>query len=172
MARPFSGQEHLESARQQRDRALSADQLRQALAVLLPLELGLTLEQVAHVLGRSKGATCTMRTRFMARQQDPSRAPRSKNQLRNRAHASLAQEAQWLDELLAEAAEGGVVVVPALKPRLEQKLGKSVSLTTLYNMLHRHGWRKLAPDTAHPQGNPQAREDWKKNSPAIWRKSN
>lgn len=74
----------------------------------------------------------------------------------------MEQETALLDEMLAEAALGGVVVVPPLKPLLEQKLGKSLSLTTIYSMLHRHGWRTLAPDTAHPQGNPQAREDWEK----------
>jgi Winged helix-turn helix len=64
--------------------------------------------------------------------------------------------------MLSDAAQGGVVVVPPLKALLEKKLGKSLSLTTLYNMLHRHGWHKPAPDTAHPKGDPQAREDWKK----------
>ncbi|SDY85776.1 hypothetical protein [Nitrosomonas sp. Nm58] len=29
-------------------------------------------------------------------------------------------------------------------------------------MLARHGWRKLAPDTAHPQGDAALREDRKK----------
>lgn len=74
----------------------------------------------------------------------------------------MEQETALLDEMLAEAALGGVVVVPPLKLLLEQKLGNSLSLTAIYSMLHRHGWRKLAPDTAHPQGNPQAREDWEK----------
>ena len=170
MARPFGGQMFIEEARKQRDQAKSADQLRQALAVLLPLELGVSLEQVALVLGRSKGATCTMRTRFIAQQKDPSSAPRSKRQLRNRAIVSLEQEAKLLDEVLIGAQDGGVVVVPPIKPLLEEKLGTSLSLTTVYNMLHRHGWRKLSPDTQHPKGDPQAREDWKKNSPIRWRK--
>ena len=56
MVRPFSGQEYIEAAREQREQARSVDELRQALAVLLPLELGVNLEQVALVLGRSKGA--------------------------------------------------------------------------------------------------------------------
>jgi transposase len=170
MVRPFSGQEYIEATREQREQARSVDELRQALAVLLPLELGVNLEQVALVLRRSKGATCTMRTRFMARHKDPGSAPRSKRQLRTRAKAIWQQEAQLLDKVLSEAAQGAVVVVPPLKTLLEEKLGKSLSLTTLYNMLHRHGWRKPAPDTAHPQGDPQAREDWKKNSPTTWHK--
>ncbi len=166
MARTFSGQAHVEAARKLRDEARSVDQFRQALAVLLPLECGLSLEQVAKVLGRSKGAACALRTRFIAEQEGGEDAPlRGKQHLRNRAKSSLEEEARVLDEVLAQSAHGGVVVVPPLKPLLEQKLGKSLCLTTVYNMLHRHGWRKLSPDTQHPKGNPAVREEWKKNSP-------
>ncbi|WP_173055684.1 winged helix-turn-helix domain-containing protein [Candidatus Nitrotoga sp. AM1P] len=31
--------------------------------------------------------------------------------------------------------------------------------------MHRHNWRKLAPDKRHPQGNPVAQADWKKTPP-------
>ena len=170
MSSPFSGTAYLEAARTQRDEAKSVAEFRQALAVLLPLELGISLEQAAQVLGRSKSATCTLRTRFVSTQINPASAPRSKHTLRNRAKASLSQEAQALDEVLAEAAQGGVVTIPMLKPLLEKKLGHTLGLTTVYRMLHRHGWRKLAPDTAHPKGDAQAREAWKKNSAPMWRK--
>ncbi|MBA3756072.1 MAG: winged helix-turn-helix domain-containing protein [Nitrosomonas sp.] len=75
----------------------------------------------------------------------------SKCELRNRSKASLEQEARILEEVLSEAATGGVVIVPPLKPAVEARLGKSLALSTLYQMLARHGWRKLAPDKSHPQ---------------------
>jgi len=43
MARPLTGQSSIEAARQARDEARTADELRIALAVLLPLEAGLNL---------------------------------------------------------------------------------------------------------------------------------
>jgi len=46
-----------------------------------------------------------------------------------------------LDEVLSEAATGGVVIVPPLKPKVEAKLDKSLALSTLYAMLARHGWQ-------------------------------
>lgn len=85
--------------------------------------------------------------------------PRPKRALRNRAHATLEREAQILDEVLAGAMRGGVVVVPPLKEKVEERLGKLVALSTIYRMLARNSWRKLAPDTAHPQGDASARED-------------
>jgi len=171
MARRPGGSEHIEAARQLLRTAKTAEELRLAQAVLLPLELGLSMEQTASAIGRSVGATCTMRTRFAAVREGRRPAPHSKHDLRNRATASLRQEARVLDEVLAGAAEGQVLVVPQLKPLIEQRLGKTLALSSVYRMLARHGWRKLAPDTKHPDGDPQAREQWKKNSPARWTKS-
>jgi hypothetical protein len=90
--------------------------------------------------------------------------------LRNRANATLEREAQILDEVLENAMRGGVVVVPPLQGEIEKRLGKPVALSTIYRMLARNGWRKLAPDTTHPQGDASVREDWKKNSRGSWAK--
>jgi hypothetical protein len=79
MARPFTGQGSLEAARKGRDEACTAAELRIALAVLLPLEAGLTLAQTALVLGRPRHTTCALRTDFCARASGQ-RAPRRKNQ--------------------------------------------------------------------------------------------
>lgn len=170
MARKASGQEQLEAAKALLKKAKTAEELRAAQAVVLPLELGLTLEQTAVAIGRSTGATCAMRTRFARELAGEQKPARSKRELRNRAKASLEQEAQILDEVLDQAATGGVVIVPPLKPAVEAKLGKKMALSTLYQMLARHGWRKVAPDKSHPQADPAAQEAWKKNFPSAWQR--
>lgn len=166
MARTASGTEHVEAAYALLHGAKTADELRLAQAVLLPLEWGLSIEQTAQIIGRSPGTTCTMRTRFAKVASGHAEAPRSKRDLRNRAHAELTREAEILDEVLAQATAGGVVTIPHIKPAIEQRLGKSIALSTVYRMLARHGWRKLAPDTQHPQGDPIRRQEWKKNCPS------
>ena len=171
MARTAGGSEHVEAARQLLKNAHTADELRLAQSVLLPLELGLSLEQTALAIGCSTGATCTMRTRFAKVASGQVSTPRSKRQLRNRANTDLERERQILDEVFPDAATGGVVIIARIKPAIEAKLGKTLALSSVYRMLARHGWRKLAPDTQHPQGDPQAREDWKKNSATRWVKS-
>ncbi len=98
------------------------------------------------------------------------KATRSKRELRNRAHASLEREAQILEEVLNQAATGRVVIVPPLKPAIEAKLGKTLALSTLYQMLSRHGWRKLAPDKSHSQADPAGQDERKKNSPRGWQR--
>jgi transposase len=165
MARPASGIDQIETARSSLKNAKTADRLRAAQAVLLPLELGLTLEQTAQAIGRSVGATCRMRTSFCAIASGKRAPAQAKTALRNRAKATLEQEAAALDKVLHDAHLGGVIIIPRLKPLIEKELGKTMALSGLYRMLHRHNWRKLAPDTQHPKGDPQARDAWKKNSP-------
>ena len=67
MARPASGEEHLELARNAVRIAKTADELRSTQALLLPLESGLSLEQTASAIGRSKGKTCTLSTNYCKR---------------------------------------------------------------------------------------------------------
>ena len=66
MMQPASGEDLIEAARISLKQATRADQLRAAQSVLLPLELGLTLVQMAQAIGRSVGATCRMRTTYCA----------------------------------------------------------------------------------------------------------
>jgi hypothetical protein len=170
MARLASGTDQIDAARASLKSAVTADQLRAAQSVLLPLELGLSLAQTAQAIGRSVGATCKMRTTFCAVAAGKQAAAKSKTTLRNRAKATLQEEAAALDKVLHDAHLGGVVIIPRIKPLIEKALGKKMALSGLYRMLHRHDWRKLAPDTQHPKGDPQARQVWKKNSPSSSKK--
>ena len=54
--------------------------------------------------------------------------------------------------------------VAQIKAALDKRLGRKVALASAYNLLHRHNWRKLAPDKRHPQSDPVAQQEWKKNS--------
>lgn len=112
MARKASGANQLEEAKALLKKAKTAEELRAAQAIALPLMLGLSLEQTAMAIGRSVGATCTMRTRRVRELGGERPATRSKREMRNRAKASLEREAQILDEVLSEAKTGGVVIAP------------------------------------------------------------
>ena len=171
MARTAKGEEQREWARGLLASAKTAEDLRQAQAILLPLELGLSLEQTAQAIGRSVSATCKLRNRRRREAAGELMPKKSKRELRNRAAANLERESAILDVVLAGSEQGGVIVIPVLKPVFEKALGKPIALSTLYRILARHGFRKLAPDTAHPKGDPLKREEWKKNSPASWRRS-
>jgi hypothetical protein len=83
---------------------------------------------------------------------------------RRRQHFTVEQEAELLKPFLQKASEGGILVVSQIKPHLEAALGRPMALSTVYALLHRHNWRKLAPDKQHPKSDVEAQETFKKNS--------
>ena len=164
MARPARGAEVLDMAQEMILRAQTIDELRQAQAVVLPLAYGLSLEQTARVIGQSVGWTCRLRNRFLAGE-TVGDGQRERPGGRRRQNLSIEREAEVLTPFLDRARDGGILVVPQIKAELEAALGRRMALSSVYNLLHRHGWRKLAPDKRHPQSDPIAQEAWKKNSP-------
>ena len=161
MARLARGNAFLESAIKGIANATTVEQLRQAQAVVLPLSYGMSLEETGKVIGASKGWVCKQRNRFMqgrfARGAGlPARGGR------RRQHFTPEQEAGLLKPFLRQASVGGILVVGQIKSQLEASLGRSMALSTVYALLHRHNWRKLAPDKQHPKSDPAAQEDFKK----------
>jgi len=143
-------------------------ELRQALAVLLPAELGSTLEQTARLLGVGRATVPRLQAGFRRRGQPPS-ALAGRWGGRRHALLSLAQEQEFLRPWAEQAKSGGVLVLSPIRAALAQRLGRPVAASVVYRFLARHGWRKVAPDTRHPKSDPQVQEDWKKNSPKRWR---
>jgi transposase len=170
MARPFKGVEVLDSALSLLSKASSVEQMRQLQAVVFPLRYGLSLAQTAEALGVSQGWASHLRNAFLAgRMIDETTAAARGG--RRRQSFTPEREAELLEPFIEKAASGGILVVGQLKPILEKARGKPLALATVYNLLHRHGWRKLAPDKRHPQSDPVAQEAFKKNSPRRSAKS-
>jgi transposase len=170
MARTASGREFLAQAKESLTKAKTISELRQAQAVIFPLEWGISMEQTAAMLGISEGWACQLRRRFISQggccdQTSPGRGGRRRENL------SREEEAAFLAPLLERAETGGILVVSEIKQALDQRLGRTTALASTYNLLHRHGWRKLVPDKRHPQSDPERQEAWKKNSPRFSPKS-
>ena len=164
MARLAGGSEYLDAAITQAANAKTIGELRMAQALLLPLKFGLSLDDAGVVLGVSKSWALRLRKRF-GRIQSFDAQPRTRKGLRNRARMTFEAEAALLAPHIEQAKQGGVIIVPPLKIQIEAALGRPMARSTVDAMLHRHGWRKLAPDKRHPQSDPVAQEEWKKNSP-------
>ena len=161
MARAARGAEVVELAQEMILRAKTIDELRQAQAVVLPLAYGLSLEQTARVIGQSKGWICRLRNRFLAGE-TVGDGQRQRPGGRRRENLSVEREAEVLAPFLERASLGGILVVPQIKAELEVALGRPMARSSVYNLLHRHGWRKLAPDKRRPQSDPVAQEAFKK----------
>ena len=171
MARPATGHEFIEAAKEQIASAKTVDALRAAQALLLPLEFGLSLEQTATATGLSKSWAGKLRTRFQRIATGTEQAKTQKG-LRNHARMTLDEEAKFLAPFIDKAQHAGILIVPPLQADLERHLGRSVAPSTVYRLLQRHGWRKLAPDKQHPQSDPVAQDLFKKNSPKQSKRRN
>ena len=169
MSRPAKGQDVLEQAKKAIGSAKTAEELRAAQAVVLPLQFGLTIARTAEAMGISVGWASTLRNRF-ARVARGEEAPQQKRGGRRRQNLTADEEAQFLAPFLDTAKNGGVLVVSSIHRALEERLARKVALSSVYNLLHRHGWRKLAPDKRHPQADVEAQDAWKKNSPKRLRR--
>ncbi len=94
--------------------ARTEEELRQAQAVILPLEFGFSLEQVAMVTGISKGWVCQLRNRFirLAGAPDP-----EKRKPGGRRHENMSKEEEtaFLAPFFERAARGGILVVREIK---------------------------------------------------------
>ena len=161
MARKPRGIELLDTARALLSKSQDADEVRTLQAVVFPLEFGMSIQATARAVGRSVRWTTKARNRFISAGGLPAEA---RPAMRCRALMTEAEEAAFLEPFLEAALRGGVLVVGSIRAALEAKLGRPVAKATTYNILHRHDWRKLAPDRRHVSADPAAQEEWKKNS--------
>lgn len=136
----------------------------------MPLQYDLSLAQTAQAIGISPGWVCRLRNQFIRGEIVDDGGKPARGGRRNE-NFTYEQEAELLKPFLEEASTGGILVVGEIKPKLEAALGREMGLSTLYKLLHRHNWRKLAPDKQHPKSDPIAQEEFKKNYPKRSRKS-
>ncbi len=76
------------------------------------------------------------------------------------------EEAAFLAPFFEKAEVGGTPVVGEIKQAPDVRLGRKVAPAPAYNLLHRHGWRKLAPDKRHPKTGVAA-QDGRKKLPGL-----
>ena len=137
---PTSGNDEvLRYAREAITSAQTIEQLRQAQAVVLPLNHGLSLTDTARIIGVSPGWACQLRRRFMHGQMAGAPGGPHCRRVQAPEHAP-ARGTKVFSAFFASTAEGGLLVIGQIKAALDQCLGRTVALVSVYKLLHRHGW--------------------------------
>jgi transposase len=162
MSKASSNKEQLRYARRLLMQATSVEELRQAQSVVLPLEFGLTLEQTARAIGLSEPVTRLLRKSFF--EGDIAGAGNDVfDRMRRRVRLTFEEEHELVAPILERSYEGGPLDVALLREHIEKARGKPVALSTIYNILHRHGWggKRLRytrgmPDQRMPETKPSA----------------
>jgi transposase len=83
---------------------------------------------------------------------------------RRRENMTVAEENALLARFAKAAGAGEMLNIHDLKGAYEQAIGHQTSNSTIYNLLARHGWRKLMPRPFHPQRDLAAQNAFKKTA--------
>lgn len=140
--------------------ARSKSEFQRVQCVWLRVVLGLNANQVAQAVGWQPSSVRRLQAQFWRRGkalwESPGRG--------GRRHQNLTreEEARFLEGFLSRAEQGRLLEVSRVKQAYEQAVGHAVPKSTVYRMLARHGWRKLAPRPRHPQADEARQQDFKK----------
>ena len=130
--------------------------------VLLRAALDCTASEIAQVLGWATVTVHITHSRW-AKEGESLFDLKGKG---GRRHQNLTeqQEAEVLAPFFGQAGAGNVLKVADIQTAYEAQAGKAVPNSTVYRMLGRHGWRKVAPRPRHPKADVTARGAFKKVS--------
>lgn len=140
-----------------------AHELRRAQAVLLPHKFGFNGNQVGEIIGKSRPTVARLRREFKLAYKGEA-IPRTNWGGRRRQNMTLDEEKVFLEPFLVKAQQGGILIVTPVKKAYEKAVGHAIPDSTIYRILARHGWRKVAPDKRHPKSDLIAQEEFKKTS--------
>jgi transposase len=79
---------------------------------------------------------------------------------RRRSYLSQEEEREFLAPFLERALTGQIATAGEIKLALETRLKHGVDKSTVYRILKRQGWRKIAPRPAHVESNRQQQEEF------------
>ena len=81
---------------------------------------------------------------------------------RHHQNLSLEEELSFLAPFLDRARRGELSTAKEIRTAYEMRIGRKVTKSTIYRMLARHDWRKIAPRPRHPKQDPAAAAAFKK----------
>lgn len=139
----------------------NADELKRIQGIYFRAKYNLSAPQIAQMIGWKASTVRNLHYHFM-------RAGEAALNVRGRggrrhAHLSQAEETAFIAEFVKAGEAGEMVEISAIHHAYEHRVNQRVARSTVYRLLHRHGWRKLTPRPIHPKANPEVMEAFKKN---------
>lgn len=121
--------------------------------VWLRHSLGLSAPEIARALQLSVSSVRRIHAEFIKIGR-PAIEGKGNRGGRRKGLMSLDEEASFLREHSHQSKDGKIRNVSQLKRDYEACVGHSVHKTTIYRLLERNGWRKVAPRTFHTKRDP------------------
>ena len=79
----------------------------------------------------------------------------------------MEEEKEFLAPFFAQAECGEIATVGQIWQAYAQRIGHKVDDSTMYRLLHRHGWRMVTPRPRHPKSDLETQEQFKKTAPSL-----
>src|ERR1700756_2848477 len=137
-----------------------APEQRRRIQMVLLRESGMTQPLIASAMGFSLS---TVNRAHMAFDHGGIKALKPKpSGGRKRENMTLEEEKALLGCFAKAAGAGEMANIHDLKVAYEKAIEHETSKSTIYNLLARHGWRKLMPRPFHPKRDIAAQNDFKK----------
>ena len=152
-------------------KAKTVEELRQAQAVVLPLEFGLSLEQTAQAIGVSVGWACQLRTRFVRMGGAPGDSRAMRGGARRRENMTRDEEAAFLAPFFEKAKIGGILIVGEIKQALDVRLGVQSGVGVCLQPVASSWLAQACARQATSQSGRRRARGVEKNSPTSSRKS-
>lgn len=89
----------------------------------------------------------------------------------NNRRMSFGEEEVFLEQFCDLAEAGQLITVEKILKGFEEATGKPSSTSTIYDLLKRHGWRKVKPRPRHPGAASEEEINSSKKLKLSWRKS-
>jgi transposase len=147
------------------DQVPSKEEYRRVLCVWLRAALGMPAAEIATVLGWSMGSVHNLHSQYL--RGGPASLLGVGRGGRHRQLLSIEEEKKLLAAFAFLAEQGGVTEISSVRAALEQQVGQVIAPSTVYRLLARQGWRKLAPRPFHPDASLRSQEAFKK-SYGVW----
>lgn len=142
--------------------AKTKEAYQRVLCVWLRASMNMLAPQVAQAIGWHEGSVRRVQSQYLNEKETfferPGRGGRRNENLEEE------EEEEFLKGFFDKASAGGILEVSEIKAAYEKRVGHPVPKSTVYRMLDRHGWRKVAPRPYHPKRDPLVQESFKKTS--------
>ena len=138
-------------------------ELQRVQCLWLRASLGLTANQVARAMGWQPASVRRLPAQYL--REGEADLPAVGRGGRRHPNLTIEQEQQLLAAFRPSAGPGVMREVSPIQGAYEQTVEHAVPQSTIYRMLSRHGWRKIAPRRRPPRTNRQRQGVFKKTSP-------
>src|ERR1017187_9289964 len=143
--------------------AQSKSEFQRIQCLWLRASLGLGANQVARAIGWQPSSVRRIQAQYLKEGKRVLQAV-GRGGRRNQ-NLTVEQEGRLLAEFQGRAENAAMLEVSQIRRAYEDAVGHPVPKSTVYRMLARHGWRKIAPRRRHPEVNRRRQRAFKKNSP-------